>query len=306
MPLQTFQTLALGAREWENFLSWCGRFLKSSDPLELFLELPLFLMHAIRHYGDLQFQKGGSLSYYRHLILESIRRVPSSKQYASIAWDFASRWHKAEPTVHRVPIPLPLLKSLVSLSWLLGWKRWAGVTALAFFGLGRLGEVIRCQRRHLLLPRDSLNLESHDIFLVLNTSKTSFRNAARVQHMKVDDPIAIGILDKAFAELDFEEFLFPGDASYYRRRWNFLLAQLRIPDEAHLTPRGLRGGRAVSQYRAGVSLSSLLWKMRLKQQSTLESYLQEVAAMSLLTDLTPQSRRSIKSASSLFEFLATR
>ena len=179
MPLQTFQTLALGSREWDSFLLWCGRFLKSSDPLELFLELPLFLMHAIRHYGDLQFQKGGSLSYYRHLILESIRRVPSSKQYASIAWDFASRWHKAEPTVHRVPIPLPLLKGLVSLSWLLGWKRWAGVTALAFFGLGRLGEVIRCQRRHLLLPRDSLNLESHDVFLVLNTSKTSFRNSAK-------------------------------------------------------------------------------------------------------------------------------
>ena len=78
------------------------------------------------------------------------------------------------------------------------------------------------------------------------------------------------------------------------------MAQLRIPDEAHITPGGLRGGGAVSQYRAGVSLPSLLWKMRLKQQQTLESYIQEVAALSALTSLPPKDFEEHSSSRLLF------
>ena len=43
--------------------------------------------------------------------------------------------------------------------------------------------------------------------------------------------------------------------------------------------------------------------MRIKHIVTLEAYLQEVAALSLLTDLSDNCRRSIKSARSLFLFV---
>lgn len=44
--------------------------------------------------------------------------------------------------------------------------------------------------------------------------------------------------------------------------------------------------------------------MRLRNISTLESYLQEVGAISVLTELTVETRRSILAAASLYRVLA--
>jgi len=138
-PIQSAATLALGSREWDLFLRWAAKFLHE-DAMETFLTVPLFMVHALRRYGDLQFQSGSSLSYYRRLLLEAQRRVPNAKQYMSVAWDYATRWQNLEPTVHRQPLPLPVLKAMVSLAWMFGWRRWVGVTLLAFFGIGRVGK----------------------------------------------------------------------------------------------------------------------------------------------------------------------
>ena len=82
---------------------------------------------------------------------------------------------------------------------------------------------------------------------------------------------------------------------------NHVLKLLLVPDIAHVTPGGLRGGGAVSCYRKGASIPDLLWTMRLKQVATLEAYLQEVAALSVLTELPWASRRAIRSAASLYD-----
>ena len=63
-----------------------------------------------------------------------------------------------------------------------------------------------------------------------------------------------------------------------------------------VTPGGLRGGGAVAFYRKGGSV-------RLKQIATLESYLQEVAALSFLKELSSHSLASIRAAASLFPHL---
>ena len=42
--------------------------------------------------------------------------------------------------------------------------------------------------------------------------------------------------------------------------------------------------------------------MRLRSQATLESYLQEVAAVSVLPALTPATRHKIASAASVYDF----
>lgn len=135
--------------------------------MEVFLAVPLFLVHALRRYGDLQFQSGSSLSYFRHLLLEAQTRVPNAKQYMSVASDYATRWQNQKATVHRQPLPLPVLRAMVSLAWMFGSRRWVGVTLLAFSGIGRVGEVIRCARKQLLLPTDVLDSGCNDTFLVL-------------------------------------------------------------------------------------------------------------------------------------------
>ena len=302
-PVQSFASLSLGERRWAVFMEWCLSFL-SCDPLQLFLQLPLMLAHAIRRHGDIEFMAVGSLMYYRHLVLAAQRKVPTLKPYVGICWDLASRWEKAEPTRHRCPVPESLVEALVSLAWCMGWKRWSGVTLLCFHGVARAGEVLRCLRKDLLLPADVL-YESGAAFLLFRTSKTMHRQAARVQHVKITTPYVVKLLSLVFGGAAPHELLFHGTAQMYRKRWDYLLGLLQVPSEINITPGGLRGGGAVAFYRRGGSVADLTWVMRLRQMSTLESYLQEVAAISALTDLPAHCGFSIRSAAALYLHLAT-
>lgn len=130
-----------------------------------------------------------------------------------------------------------------------------------------------------------------------------FRQAARVQHLKITNATAVDYLNKVYALAMPDQQLYAGGAQGFRRRWDHILKCLDINSEAHLTPGGLRGGGAVTHYREGGSISDLLWRMRLKNISTSESYLQEVGALSVLTSLTQSSRRRILVASSFFRLL---
>lgn len=55
------------------------------------------------------------------------------------------------------------------------------------------------------------------------------------------------------------------------------------------------------EYRRGIDLQHLMWRMRLKQVSALESYLQEVAGSSFLAELPLSARHRISLISSLFD-----
>ena len=297
-PVQTWTSINIGEKRWGMFLEWSRGFV-SGDPLELYLRVPLFLAHAIRRYGDLDFSTGGSLMYFRHLILAAQRKVPTLKPYSSVCWDLATRWEKAEPTQHRPPVPEVLAHALIALGWSLGWRRWSCITLICFYGIARVGEVLQCCRSDLLLPADMM-FESNCAFLLLRHSKTMYRQNARVQHLKIVSEHAVRLLHLVFLHTSKDEQLFFGSPHVYRQRWDFLLKLLQVPRELKVTPGGLRGGGAVCWYRRGGSIADLLWAMRLKQIATLESYLQEVSAISLLTDLSHEARRAVRCAASLY------
>ena len=136
----------------------------------------------------------------------------------------------------------------------LGWFRWSGCCLLAFYGVGRIGEVLRCRRRDLLLPADLLDLENDHCFLVLNTSKTMHRGGGRVQHMKIEEKEITMLVTSIFQSFDRDSLLYHGSASTFRRRWDFLLSRLAVQRELSITPGSLRGGGAVFYYRKGCSI----------------------------------------------------
>ena len=59
-----------------------------------------------------------------------------------------------EPTQHRIPIPEQLMKSMVVLAWVFGWSSWACATLIAFYGGGRVGEILQAFGEDLILPSD--------------------------------------------------------------------------------------------------------------------------------------------------------
>ena len=61
----------------------------------------------------------------------------------------------------------------------------------------------------------------------------------------------------------------------------------------------------MSSFQKGTGIPLLLWRMRLRQQQTLENYLQEAVAESVLPGLPSSTRDRIAALASLFEVLLT-
>ncbi|CAE7812321.1 unnamed protein product, partial [Symbiodinium sp. KB8] len=291
-------------RLWEDFESWCRRRL--SDSCLVFSLCPVLAAMALRAYGNFCFSAGKTLSGFRHTIIAAQRRVLGSKPFLHLAWEMVTRWEALEPPVHRCPVPEPMLKAIVFLADCWGMCRWASIALLSFYGLARVGEVLRCRRSDLLFPSDLLDDEAGGIFLNFKESKTAARGRPRIQHTKVTDPAARIWLTRALEHVPRDQLLWPGSPGAFRYRWDLLLRHLCIPKELALTPGGLRGGGAVQRYRSGMSPSDLQWLMRLKNFGTLEHYLQELSAVSALTEVSSAGRDRIRTAAALYDATAAR
>ena len=305
LPLQTARTLEMESKLLQEFLTWCNQCLSVVDATEFFSTVPTALPHVLRAYGNYLYKHGGALSNYRHVLLAGQKWQPLSKPFMSTAWELVERWEAITPVKHRTPVPEILMQAMCCLAWHLGWKVWVCATLLSFYGAGRLGEVLRCNREDLLLPEDLLQNEGDPIFLRLRSFKSQFRQPAKVQHMKITHSVACKLISRVFRRLRYDEPLFSAGPYQYRQRWDILLSLLGLRGIVDLTPGGLRAGAAVYHYRNGKSIGDLLWLMRLRSQSTLESYLQEVAALNSFARLSASKRHSILLVAETFNFLAS-
>ena len=301
--LLSANTLALEAKQLKLFVDWCQAFMPGTPLDELLDKVPEFGVNALVAYAEYLYATGGALSNLRHVILAVQRWKPGTKPFLGGAWEMVERWELVSPVKHRTPVPEAIVQAMCAVAWNLKWFSWIGATLLAFYGAGRLGEVLRCSREDLVLPGDVLEQAGSPIFLRLRSFKSKLRQPAKVQHMKVSDPHAVAIIVKIFAGLDYDSPLFNASPYQYRKRWDALLGLLAIPKTCQLTPGGLRGGAAVYHYKRGRPIQDLLWLLRLRSVATLEYYLQEVAALNSFSQLPPSVRSSILMCASLFAFL---
>lgn len=201
----------------------------------------------MRCYGDIQFQRPGSLANFRHLVLSCQRWKPASRAHTYTAWDLVKRLEVQEPATHRPPIPYGVVTAMISVAWMHKWFTWVGVTVLAFFGGGRLREILRCRRCDLILPSDTGEEGVFSCFLELQKFKSLFRQPAKIQHMRINDKIGVKVLEKIYGGMLGNQPLFFGTASQYRRRWDFLLTTFKISTSLRLTP-----WRTTRRFRSGL------------------------------------------------------
>ena len=303
MPLLSGHTQALEAKQLGLFVEWCKRTIRSVPIDELFDKVPSYAGFCLRAYGDILFQHGGALSNFRHCILALQRWKPLCRPHMFGPWELVRRWEVQEPVSHRPPLPEGIVKGLVALAWQFGWFDWCGVTLIAFYGAGRLGEILRCLRSDLILPCDTVGEVADSAFLELRRFKSLNRQPARIQHMKVSNKYCVRLLTKIYVNFDDCDRLFDGTADQYRRRWDFLLKTYGIDKSLRLTPGGLRGGSAVWAYRNEVPITQIQWNLRLRQLGTLESYIQETASLTVFSSLSASSRSSLRHAAAIFGVL---
>lgn len=300
VPLVEARTLAMQSRYWKWFEDWaCGGL--SREAFAALCHKPYLLCVLLKEFGNYLFSQGKSLHVYRHLIVYVQKTMLEAKPFMSLNWDMIARWEMLEPPLHRVPIPSSVLRAMVAAAVLLRWHRFGAALCLSFYGITRPGEVLKAVRKDLVLPEDLLLEDQTVAYLRVGEPKPRRRGKGRVQHASVHNELVVRFAAAVFGHIPLAELLYPISHGSFRRRWDAILKLLVISASVKLTPGSLRGGGAVAAYHAGIDLSKLCWRMRLKSLTTLESYVQEVAAATLLSELPSESRKRIKQFSDMFE-----
>ncbi|CAL1137610.1 unnamed protein product [Cladocopium goreaui] len=286
-------TAARQDRMLEELGAWLRARLSEETINQLYL-CPALAVSVLKTYALHLFASGRKLYELRYTLIAVQHRYPHLRSSMAPVWAVVSKWELYQPLQHRKPLPELLFKAMFVLACLKGWTRWSASLLLGFEGIARIGEILAARRHDLLLPSDLAETESAVAFLKIRLPKTRFRGRGRVQHLKIRHAASLPFLERVFGALDPCLPLFPLSAHVFRKRWDLLLDLLQIPGAQRPTPASIRGGGAILAYRRGEPIADILWRMRLASQPTLASYLQELAAESLLAFLAPTVRQNKK------------
>eukprot|EP00438_Fugacium_kawagutii_P001100 Skav235078 [mRNA] locus=scaffold2106:3814:8424:- [translate_table: standard] len=300
VPLVEAKTKALQDKVWGSFLGWLNSTL-TPGAVHSAMAHPSLLVLLAREYGNFLYSSGRSLYVFRHLLVFLQQNVVTIRPLMGPCWTMVTKWELMEPTVHRVPLPHSIFCAMVSVSLGWNWYRFAGILILGFLGIARPGEPLAAYRSELVLPRDTLDQNSKAAYLKILKPKTRQRGRGVTQHLSIHDPAYIEFLDKVYGPLPSHARLLDCSPGAFRRRWDAVLAALSVPKEANLTPGGLRGGGCVYAFQQGADLTLLLWRMRIKHLQTLESYLQEVVASTVVSELPSEPRQKIAVAAKMVD-----
>lgn len=143
-----------------------------------------------------------------------------------------------------------------------------------FHCLLRPGEGLNLRKRNVRFAR-SLGSAVKVVVLVIEEAKTR-RKAARTQHVLVEEPLLVRVLEAFCATLNDDDFLFPLSAATFGKRFEQVLARLGVP--GWCTPAGLRAGGATEEWLRYRDFHTLRLRGRWMVVRTLEHYLQECVA----------------------------
>lgn len=160
-------TIAMRAKLWEQFTVWADETVGPGS-VDVLMQQPSLLVTMLEAYGAACFSSGMPWHYYRQLLAHIQNEHPVSKLHMTKAWKLVSRWEIAEPTQHRTPMPEPALLAMASLSLFWGWERFACTILLCFYGICRIGEILKATRRDLLTPEDLLADHEKRLYLRIN------------------------------------------------------------------------------------------------------------------------------------------
>ena len=248
---------------------------------------------ALRAYGLHLFRTGQARYRFVYTVTAVQDRFPQHRPFLGPAWQIDKKWQVAEPGACRPVMPLAVFRASICVGLLWGWRRWVGVTLLAYAGMLHPAEFIELQRRDLMLPKDTC-FTTTDLYIHLRNPKTA--RFARQQHVKISDPEVLRYTAKVFSGFPLDERLYGANINAYRNQWNCIMSRLGVPYrqvQRGMTPGTLRGSGATRMYLDTENIPLILWRGRWARLRTLEFYLQEVSAQVFTHSLTPQSQQLI-------------
>ena len=251
----------------------------------------ILLGYCLRGYGQHLYHEGYPLYFFQDSILFVQHSYLHWKSHLGPAWQLLTRWQQEEPGGSRIVMPPSVLKAMVSVALLWNWPKFAAALLLGFSMMLHPAEFLTAVRKYLLLPSDIL-MDVLDCYLYIREPKT--RRYARRQHGKCSDTTITLFLQWLYRSARMDEPLYPLSSSAFRTRWNCVLDFLGIPRSLGVTPGILRGSGATFFNYLTEDINRIAWRGRWRKTSTLEFYLQEVAAQTMLNELPSASRARVK------------
>ncbi|CAE7937881.1 Mettl5, partial [Symbiodinium necroappetens] len=258
---------------------------------------------VLTRYGRELYRSGRPYSHYSELVNAYSARVPKLRRLLQLAWDLAFSWKRAEPGRHHIAMPWQILLALVTTAFLWGWPRTAGVLALTWGGLLRIGEALGAKRADLMLPTDVWDTIDF-AFLTIREPKTRY-SAARHQSVRIDQPDILKIVTLVFRGLRPFEKLWPSSGQTLRTRFRQLCGALKLPcGWSGATPglelASLRAGGATWLLMQNEDSELVRRRGRWLTAKIMEIYIQEVSSIQFLPSLKQETKGLIQAALEAF------
>ena len=247
-------------------------------------------------FGRTLYRQGKSYNQYAETLNALVARRPALRRLLTAAWDLGFAWTKQEPSQHHIPMPIPILLSMITTALFWGWLRMAGILALGFGGLLRPGELVSALRMDLLLPTDVGNIMQ---FALLSIREPKSRYTyARHQATKIDSPDLLQVVTLAFKQLRSTERLWPYSGQTLRGRFKALLAvnglsTISRPGNRCLDLGSLRSGGATFIILTTENSELCRRRGRWANHRMMEVYVQETMAIQYMSLVSGDVRARI-------------
>ena len=300
----TDATLNLREKYWQALIAWTTENgYGFEQALELYHANIEEINFVLVKYGRTLYRAGKSYNQYAETINCLVSKKPGLRRLMTAAWDLGFSWSKQEPSQHHIPMPVPILLSMLVTGLMWGWRRFCGIIALGFGGLLRPGELVAAKREDLLLPIDT-GFSVPFALMSIKEPKSRF-TYARHQSTKIDSEDLVQLLSFSFSDLRPHEKLWPYSAQILRSRFKSVLTALTlstvsVPGNRCLDLGSLRSGGAT--YIILMTENSELCRRRGRwaNHRMMEVYVQETMALQYMSLIRPHVRSRIVTVSSFF------
>ena len=300
----TAATTAAREKHWKFFLDWAAH---EGIDLDTFLNSPNQWVEEINcvfsKFGRFLYKAGKTYNQYAETINALSSKKPSLRRLMQQSWDFGYAWVRAEPSVHHVAIPVPVIMAMVTTALVWGWVREASCLALGFAALLRPGELTGALRKDLLLPRDVGGTIKYGL-LSIREPKSRFTHA-RHQSAKFDSADFIQVIDLGFGSLQDHERLWPYSPQTLRSRFREILIALKLPTQSTyelkaLDLGSLRSGGATFIMQSTENSDLCRRRGRWANMKMMDIYVQETMALQFMRLIPVQTRDHVLQIASAF------
>ncbi|CAE6951851.1 unnamed protein product [Symbiodinium sp. CCMP2456] len=291
-------------RLWFSFSEW----LKGQGvPLGLFDDAAVPDVDTINavmvRYGRDLYSAGRPYSHFSETINALAAKMPKLRRLLQQSWDVAFQWQRLEPHVHHQAMPWQVLVAMLASALCWGWLDVAGILALAWGGLARIGEIFAAYRRDLVLPGDTG--EGYGSILLSVKEPKTRNTAARHQAIRVDQPQLVQVVIFAFERMIPAQKLWPLSPSTFRSRFAKLIAALSLDnlEGTRIKPLdlgSLRAGGATWLLQTTEDGELVRRRGRWINTKVMDIYIQEVSAVLFLPRLPGKTRDKVLQAASSF------